>query len=155
MFAQLIELFSPQAMEEEAPETLDAERLHIATCVLLLEIARADDEFSSEERDHIIETLRDRFSLSKHDAGELIQASRDKRRQSSDLWRFTSQVNESCTRKEKEQILEEIWRVVYADSNLNAHEDYLMHKLAKLLNLNHSQLIDAKMVVLREIRGSA
>jgi len=141
-------------MKEEAPETLDAERLHIATCVLLVEIACADDEFSSEERNHIVDTLRERFSLSKHDAEELVQVSKDKRAESADLWKFTHQVNEACTRQEKEQIIEEIWRVVYADSDLNAHEDYLVHKLGKLLNLRHSQLIDAKMKVLDEVRGS-
>ena len=48
---------------------------------------------------------------------------------------------------EKRQIIEEVWRVIYADGALDAHEDYLVHKLAKLLNLNHPQLIEAKMTV--------
>jgi len=42
-------------------------------------------------------------------------------------------------------IIEEVWRVIYADGTLEAHEDYLVHKLAKLLNLNHPQLIKMKM----------
>src|SRR5690606_16761152 len=50
-------------------------------------------------------------------------------------------------------ILREVWRVIYADGTLDGHEDYLVHKLAKLLNLNHPMLIEAKMAVLREIRG--
>jgi uncharacterized tellurite resistance protein B-like protein len=37
---------------------------------------------------------------------------------------------------------------VFIDGRLDKHEDYLMHKLARLLRLHHKQLIDAKMKVL-------
>jgi hypothetical protein len=36
------------------------------------------------------------------------------------------------------------------DGRLDKHEDYLMHKLSKLLNLYHGQLIDAKLRVLKD-----
>jgi uncharacterized tellurite resistance protein B-like protein len=38
-----------------------------------------------------------------------------------------------------------IWRIAFADGNLDKHEDYLVHKLAKLLRLTHKQLIEAKL----------
>ena len=38
-----------------------------------------------------------------------------------------------------------IWRVAYADGTIEKHEDYLVHKLARLLRLTHKQLIETKL----------
>lgn len=130
----------------------DNEWFRIAVCVLLLEVAKSDDEFDGEEREHIVETLVRRFDLSEEDAHELMAIARERRMASSDLWKFTNAVNQRCTPNEKLEIMEEIWRVIYADGTLDAHEDYLAHKFARLLNLNHPQLIQAKLKVLNENR---
>jgi uncharacterized tellurite resistance protein B-like protein len=47
--------------------------------------------------------------------------------------------------EEKLQIIENVWRIAYADGRLDKHEDYLVHKLATLLRLSHKQLIEAKL----------
>lgn len=154
MLSKLRELFATQGdarSGQAAPD--EAERLRIATCVILLETARIDEEFSAEEKDHILQTLVRRFSLSEDDAHELMEASSESRRESVDLWSFTHQVNEACGTEEKVHIIEEVWRVIYADGTLDGHEDYLVHKLAKLLNLTHPQLIQAKVKVLDERRN--
>ena len=126
------------------------DRLQLATCVILLETARADQEFSPGEREHIILVLRDRFALSGQEAEELIELATAHRSESADLWHYTHEINESCTREEKIEILAEVWRIIYVDKTLNRHEDYLVHKLAKLLNLDHPEMIDVKMQVRRE-----
>ena len=65
-----------------------------------------------------------------------------------DLWQFTNLVNENYSRYEKINIVEMIWKIVYADGKLDKHEDYLVHKLGKLLRLSHKELINAKLKVL-------
>lgn len=129
------------------------ERLKMATCVVLIEVASADDEFSAEEREHILTALSERFSLSGDEAEELIQVASREREESVDLWQFTHQINELCGPEEKIQIIEEVWRVICADHAIDGHEDHLAHKLAKLFNLTHRQLIDAKVKILDEFRG--
>ena len=131
--------------ETPSPENKTA----LATCVLLLEVAEADEEFSDEERWRIQQLLQQRFGLSESEVAELIRESQEHRAESHDLWRFTNQINQSCSRQEKMQLIEEVWRVVYADGTLEAHEDYLAHKLGRLLNLDHTELIEAKMKVRR------
>jgi uncharacterized tellurite resistance protein B-like protein len=44
--------------------------------------------------------------------------------------------------------------VIYADGSLTAHEDHIAHKLARLLNLTHPELIQAKVQVLDELRNA-
>ena len=126
--------------------------VRIATCALFLEMARIDGEFSDTERDHIIQTLKKDYELADDYIEELLEASKEELKGSIDLWRFTNLINQNYTLEEKIQVIEMTWRLAYADGNLDKHEDYLAHKLANLLRLNHKQLIEAK---LRVIRGGA
>jgi uncharacterized tellurite resistance protein B-like protein len=126
--------------------------VRIATCALFLEMAQIDGEFSGTERDHIIQTLKKDYELADDYIAELLEASKEELKGSIDLWRFTNLINQNYTLEEKIQVIEMTWRLAYADGNLDKHEDYLAHKLANLLRLNHKQLIEAK---LRVIRGGA
>ena len=129
--------------------------LRVATCALFLEMANVDGEFSGTETDQIIAILKRDYGLPTDHVEALIRASQDALKGSIDLWQFTNRINQNYTTEEKLGIIEMVWRVAYADGKLDKHEDYLVHKLAKLLRLNHKQLIDAKMLVLEEIRGQA
>ena len=144
----------PSTPEVKPEELQGADRVSVATCVLLLEVANADEEFSDEEREHIVSTLQARFDISEEGAKELIEMSKSTREASYDIWKFTNEINKAYKPAEKLEIMECVWEVIYADGTLDAHEDYLVHKLAKLLNLNHPQLIKTKMKVLNKIRGN-
>ena len=122
----------------------------IAACALLLEMARIDDEFSEAEREQIVSALETHFGLSEESAGRLLEAAGRELDESVDLWRFASRINDSCSEEEKIEIIEMIWRLVYTDGTLEEHEDYLIHKLSRLLRLSHKQFIQAKLKVLRE-----
>ncbi len=119
----------------------------VATCALLLEIANIDGEFSEKEQERILSILESHFHLSGDLAKELMKKAGEELENSIDLWRFTNLINQNYSRNEKMGVVEMIWRVVFADETLDKHEDYLMHKLAKLLRLSHKDLIDAKMKV--------
>ena len=126
----------------------DAEKeSRIAVCALLLEIANFDGDFHDDERS-IIETLiRERFGLTSDEADELIELSHNELKESIDLWHFAKHINKSFSKKERIHLIEMLWHVVYADGHLHGHEDFLIHKLATLLKLEHKDLIDAKIKV--------
>ena len=119
--------------------------IHVAACALLLEMSNIDGEFSESEKDHILSILKTRHQLTDENAVALLEASNEERENSTDLWRFASLINQNYSIAEKEGIIETIWSVAYADGHLDKHEDYLVHKLAKLLRLTHQQLIAAKL----------
>jgi uncharacterized tellurite resistance protein B-like protein len=119
--------------------------IRIATCALLLEMSNIDGEFSESERGNIISILKDDYQLSDEHAAELLEASNENLQKSTDLWRFASLINQNYSIEEKIRVIEMIWRIAFADGNLDKHEDYLVHKLAKLLRLTHKQLIEAKL----------
>ena len=123
--------------------------VRVAVCALFLEMAKIDGEFSASERDHVISLLKRQYGLSDEHVAELMAASHKGLKGSIDLWQFTNLINQNYSRDEKIQTIEMVWRIVYADGRLDKHEDYLVHKLAKLLRLTHKDLIDAKLKVLR------
>ncbi|MBW1824775.1 MAG: TerB family tellurite resistance protein [Deltaproteobacteria bacterium] len=131
----------------EIKEEDRAERIQVATCALLLEVANSDDEFSDIERDNIVQILERDFELSDEYAKELMELSDKEREESIDLWQFTNLVNEHYSIEEKIKIIEMVWKVIYADGKLDKYEDHLAHKLSNLLKLTHKQLIDAKLKV--------
>jgi uncharacterized tellurite resistance protein B-like protein len=122
----------------------------VATAALLLEIAGVDDEFTDEERSVIIKVLKDHFGITAAEVEEIIEATNAEIGKRIDLYYFTNQINEHFDADQKTAIIEMVWRVIYTDRHLNGHEDFLVHRFAKLLRLQHSQLIDAKLRVKAE-----
>ena len=143
---KFFESVTPEAPPEKE-EDIEA-RIQLATCVLLLEIAHSDDDFSEEEEERIVEILKEDFELSDDYAAELLEIAHQERKESVDLWQFTNVIDNNYSSEEKERVIETLWKIVYADERLDHYEDHMIHRLSKLLNLTHKQLIDAKKKVL-------
>jgi uncharacterized tellurite resistance protein B-like protein len=116
------------------------ERIRIATCVLLLEVAKSDEE--------------KKFQLASEATRELVSMAERKRQESVDLFEFTNLLNKHYSTEERINIVEDVWEVIYADKKLDMYEDHFVHRLAKLLRLHHDQMIEAKMRVLDRVRDT-
>ena len=125
-----------------------AARVRIAVCAIMVEVARADDEFTSEEHAIIVDSLTAEFKLSDDEAGDFISIASRKIDDSIDTWGFTHTLNETLTEPEKMRVIEAIWKIIFSDGRLGKHEDTLIHKLSFLLGLTHQQMIAAKMKML-------
>jgi uncharacterized tellurite resistance protein B-like protein len=73
-------------MDSATHEQDESERIQIATCIILLEVAKSDDEFSSIEKTTLTAILKKNFKLSAEAAAELMEISDKKRKKSIDLW---------------------------------------------------------------------
>jgi uncharacterized tellurite resistance protein B-like protein len=149
MLSRFANIFNPTP--HAAPDR--TMRMSLATCVLLLEAARADEVVTDAERRQILSVMQTRFGLAPLESEELLREAMSAREESSDLWKFTRAINDGYSHQEKIEVVEEVWRVLLSDDDLHGLEDHLVHKLQSLLNLNHPQLIEAKMRVLEERRS--
>jgi uncharacterized tellurite resistance protein B-like protein len=136
--------------DKEAAATSSHHDIRVATCALFLEMANLDDEFSGTEKEDVLRLMREHYGLSAAHAEELASIARQELDGSIDLWRFTNLINQNYSRHEKMQIVELIWRLIYADGRLSEHENYLVRKLGKMLRLNHRELIECKLAVLHD-----
>ena len=146
MFDSIKKLFGTAQVEEDDKSGEGGlNRIMVATAAILLEVANIDEEFSIDERERIITILKSRFHLEDHYVVELVELSNEQRKKTIDLWYFTNIINQAYSSKEKEQIIESIWQVIYADGRLDKYEDHIVHKLSNLLHIPHSKMIQAKL----------
>lgn len=120
-------------------------RVEIATAVILLETAHADERITGGEEQRIRRSLQKFFDLDEAQSRELLELSARMRERSVDLWQFTSTINREVTGREKQRIIEMLWEVVYTDGRLDRYEDYVLHKLCRVLRVSHADMIQAKL----------
>ena len=118
--------------------------LHLAACVLLLDIAHADGEFSDAERVHIESVLERHFGLPPDSGRALMELADKERRGAVDHFKFTSQLQSSYDTGQKMVLAEIMWGIVLADGQIAEHEHYLTRKISNLLELEPGYLSAAK-----------
>lgn len=131
--------------DPDTPGLNGNKELSVALAAILIEIATVDGQFSQSEKELIIDILQKEFGLSREESKEIEDLASTELNGSIDLWHFTNLINENYSNEKKTKIMEYIWKIIYTDAKLNDHEDYLVHKLSRLLNLPHSQLIETKL----------
>jgi uncharacterized tellurite resistance protein B-like protein len=134
---------APAASPAEAARPR-ADPLQLAACALLLEIAHADGEFSSTEREHLEAVLASHFSLDAAAVRELLHLAEAERSGSIDHHRFTTLLRSGYTLDQKLTLAESMWGLVLADGEIADHEHYLTRKIANLLDLAPAELSAAK-----------
>ena len=151
MFNRIMSLLQADSMPAEENRF---ERVQVATCALLLEVAHSDGHYKSVEAKIVHELLANTFNLPPAAVAELIDYSHQHRQDSTDLFQFAREINAHFSREEKADVMEGIWRVIYADGTLDKFEDALARQLATLLRLDHQDVIDRKLKVLNEARSA-
>jgi uncharacterized tellurite resistance protein B-like protein len=119
--------------------------LQLATAVMLVEVMRADTSFHAGEREAVLAGLRDKFALSDDEALRLTELAEDAARRATDLFSFTSRINERFDMAQKLRMIEHMWRVAYADGHLSAHERHVLWRVADLLHVPQGAYVNARM----------
>lgn len=141
-FEALRAFFSSKSSSEAAEPAAD--RIAVAACALLLEIAHADSTFGEEERERIARHAREDLGVPKEDVREVIRLAEEARRESVDLYQFTKLVTEGFSREQRLRLIEAIWGVVYSDGVLSAVEGQLARRIAELLGFQHPEVQAAR-----------
>jgi len=151
MFEKIKNLLTDSVQNKNEPGANNGSmRVRVATAVILLEVAHADEDYSPKENARIIGILKKSFDLENEEVSELLKVSEVERKGSIDIWHFTNIINEHFNDEEKYRVVENIWQIIYADGRLDKYEDHIVHKLSSLLHVPHKRMIEAK---LKHIRG--
>ena len=122
-----------------------ARTLELAAATLLAEIVRLDGGISAAEREAVLAVVRSHFHLSGEEADTLFALAELESKEATDYYQFTSLVREHYSQEERQQLVELLWRVAYADATLSAHEQHVVRKISDLLYVPHAAYIAAKM----------
>lgn len=142
MLSKIKEFLSSQVPNDRALD--DKASIELSCAILMIDIALADTNFDQTERDLISNLLNQTFTIDKKTIEELIVKAEQRLEQSVSLHDFTRLLNEELEQEQKVDIIENLWRVAYADGVLDKYEEYYIRKIADLLYISHKDYIKTK-----------
>ena len=146
MLKTLKDLFdSLKPPPQDSDTRLSEHTLQLATAVMLVEVMRADATFHAGEREAVRAALRDRFALQPDEAARLTELAEAAAHRATDLYSFTSRIDERFSMEQKIHMVETMWRIAYADGHLSEHERHVMWRIADLLHVPHGAYVHARM----------
>jgi len=107
--------------------------LHLAAAVLLIETAQMDDAIDDVERQMIFDLVRQRFTLTDAEVAAVVKMADEVAHDAVELSRFTRRLRDGFDHDERVELVEMLWRVVYADGVVHDHEANLLRRIAGLL----------------------
>ena len=142
MISKIKGFFAKNILEAE-DATVKTEQL--AAAALLVEVMVIDGHMDDQELQSISTTLCSILELSMDQVDELITLSKAEVEDATSLYQFTKQINDHYDLEGKLQLLTSMWRVAYADGELDKHEENIIRRVADLLHIRHSEYIRCKL----------
>jgi uncharacterized tellurite resistance protein B-like protein len=125
----------------EHPSRFRSDDYRLAACALLVHTAMIDGEFAEVERERLRALVKQRFVLDDAATDELIAEAVEVERRSIDLFQFTARLNRTLDEQGRARMVEMMWQIVYADSNVTELEDNLIWRAADLLGISREERI--------------
>lgn len=132
------------APRPEASAQADAAGLRRAYCGLLMEVARIESPRLELKRAVVGEELQAIFSLQREETAALIAAAEALENRYTSYYEPAKVINQRSSSPERVRLVEQLWRVAFADGRVDMYEDQLVRKLAELLHVAHTDFILAK-----------
>ncbi len=108
----------------------------LAAAALMVEVAAGDGQISRIEREHIIALLEHKLGFSEAEALELFVEALSAQDESNHMLEFTRKIKDHFDEEGRENILELLWEVVFADGKEDAYESNLLRRVTGLLYIS-------------------
>lgn len=145
MILRIKEFFESRLLISEITSQQDIEhKLKLSCAVLLYEIVHIDGVIHNDEEKKIHQILKNQFNISDTETEELLNVAHEKRNSSVDHYQFTSLINEHYSQQQKIFLVEQLWKIAYADNHLDKFEEHQVRKISELLHVPHKYFIQTK-----------
>jgi uncharacterized tellurite resistance protein B-like protein len=145
MLQQLRQFFDQRLRPASADaDGVSEHALHLASAALLLEMVQMDGAVREEQCTAVKNAICEHFDLDTDEAAELLELAEAERIGSTDYFQFTSLINGAYSPEQKITLVEQLWRVGYANESLHIYEEHLVRKIADLIHVPHAAFIAAK-----------
>lgn len=149
MFSDNQSLTNPSIVNSSSDQK--NKKIEVAACALFIEIAKADGKFTDEERKFIVSEMKSAFYLDDDYVNDLMTLAEQRIKESVSLYEFTGVINTTFTHKEKIELIESLWGLIYKDEKLNEYEDHLIKRISATINIEHKEIINAKLWVKQQM----
>lgn len=147
MIKKIKDLITKISNKEEIEESSNILQLDKACAALLVEIAFADKDFDEREKESLKQSLLKSYDIDIETINEIINDAEKTVEESTSLYEYTRTVNDEFEYPQKLNLLENLWKVAYADETLDKYEEHLLRKISDLIHISHSDYINVKLRV--------
>ena len=137
--------------EESEDPTIDDKTSTKACIALLLETSMADEILDESELMALKNTLQKDFQINEDEIDELIDLAKENVEDSTSLYEFTRDINDNLDAAERVKLIESMWKIAYADGNIDKYEEHIIRKVSNLIYVAHSDFIKAKLSAKEQI----
>ena len=142
MISALKTLFEhPERESEDARQ----HRVRLAAAALLIETARADFTQAADEEAAMAALLSKALKLPDTEIESLLGDAEARVDESTSLYEFTRVINDHYCAEEKVELVGAMWKVAYADGDLDKYEEALIRQVAELTYVPHADYIKCKL----------
>ena len=120
----------------------------IKIAALLIHAARIDQNFSNEEEKIIKKTLL-KIGANDQNIQNIIKKATEIEENSNQILNFTREVK-SMNEKNKIEIVETLWRIIYSNKDADIYETNLMRRLGGLMYIDNKIMGDIKEKIKKE-----
>ncbi len=122
-----------------------------AVAVFMVDIARADNNFTEEERSKIASLMGTMYDLEEETIYRLINAADEYLSKEDSIYDYTNVINGSFNNEEKFELLKKLWRLVFVDGRMDMYEEHIVKKIGGLIDVDYSYIINSKIAVKKEL----
>lgn len=133
----------------------DDQKIELATAALMFELMRTDAQIDAREQQALAKVLRDTFNLDDATVTNLLSMAESAAHEATSLYEFTTLVNENYSYEQRVKLIENLWRVAFADTKLDRYEEHLIRKVSDLVYVRHSDFIRTKLLVKERLETGA
>ena len=135
----MFSFFKKKEEKKEKPKNLKL----IALC-LAFEVANADNDIDTRERDLILEKIKESIDLSVLNEKEIFEVIQEESQKRVSFYDIINDINKNLDRKEKIDILKMLWEIAYADKVLDVDEERIIKRPAEMLGFKPSIVLQTK-----------
>ena|SRR5690554_6540143 len=125
-------------------QPLDPQAAARAAAIVMLEMAATDEHCDDAELAVIHRAMRDAFDLDEAALKELLRNAETLRREAVSMHDFIRDLKTHLSRAQRDNLVEWLWRVAWADGRVDRYEEQLLRRLADLLGVPHGEFIRRK-----------
>ena len=128
----------------DAAPAHERRQVHLAVAVLLHEARRADYAEGGAESNAAQAALADLFGLEPQECQALMEEGRARAGQLTSFYAPVSAIKRDFSLEERIRLIEHLWRVAFANGELDLYEDHYVRKIAHLLYVPNTQSMLAR-----------
>ena len=148
MIEKLKQLFNT-TLNTNAKLTDNDHAKQLAAVALMLDVIAVDDEQHETEIAMLHQIVSSQFDVTAEAATDLIQQAEYNRREATDYYHFTSEINRYFSEQEKIDLIQALWQLAWADNEIHDLEQHVIRRLATLLHVSHKDFIATRLAVMQ------